>query len=146
MTKYDLQLNTASIVNVPLQTYQEEFTFIINGKRFQATRLISDLLSPKISRMHAVDPTIETFCITTTQKGDFSYLLKLSNFQIQSIPDDILPFVSEVSEIFFSQLFLFLRELKNKIIFNLFIFLHNFFRDYIPPSGRRAKPRPRGWR
>lgn len=99
MTKYDLQLNTASIVNVPLQTYQEEFTFIVNGKRFQTTRLISDLLSPKISRMHAVDPTIETFCITTTQKGDFSYLLKLSNFQIQSIPDDILPFVSEVSEI-----------------------------------------------
>ena len=33
---------------------------------------------------------------------------------------------------FFSQLFLFLRELKNKTIFNLFIFLHNFYRDYIP--------------
>ena len=42
---------------------------------------------------------------------------------------------------FFSQLFLFLRELKNKIIFNLFIFLHNFYRGYIPPSGRRAKPK-----
>ena len=67
-----LQLKTSSILNVPLQSYFDDFSFIVNGKEYKTSRLISDLLSPKICEIHANDPTFDIFTIKTQQKGDFS--------------------------------------------------------------------------
>lgn len=95
----DIQLSYSCIMNVPLQTYNNDFTFIVNGKEFQTSRIISDLLSPKICKIHMIDPTIDTFCIKTSQQGHFSYILDLVSFTKKSIPTTELPFISEVIEI-----------------------------------------------
>ena len=71
----------------------------MNGKEFKTTRIISDLLSPKICQIHRCDPTINSFTITTKQEGDFSNILNLVNFENHEIEENEIEFISEVIEI-----------------------------------------------
>lgn len=93
-----IKLKTTSILNVPLQLY-DEFTFFVNGEEFKTTQLISELLSPKIGRMKLADPTFDKITINTTNKGDFSTILKLANFEQSSILESELAFIKEIIEI-----------------------------------------------
>lgn len=68
-----IQLKTSSIMKVPLRTYNEDFKFIVNGEEIKTSRIISDLLSPKISQIHFVDSAIDTFTINTTNKGSDNF-------------------------------------------------------------------------
>lgn len=63
--KNQIQLEYSSILNVPIQNYAKDFTFIVNGEEFRTSSLISDLLSTKISQIHTINPTINTFTINT---------------------------------------------------------------------------------
>lgn len=92
-------LNSSCLLNIPFQTYANDFSFIVNGKEFQTSRLISDLISPLICKMHLNDPTISTFTINTTQQGDFSQILNIFNFKQNSISSSEIPFILEVIEI-----------------------------------------------
>lgn len=94
-----IQLKTSCILTVPLQNYQKDFSFIVNGEEFQTSVLISELLSPKISEIHKIDPTIDTYIINTDEKGDFSHILNLINFKETLIPANEFPFLTEVIEI-----------------------------------------------
>ena len=40
-----IKLNIESILTVPLHTYENDFTFYVNGERFATSRIIADLLS-----------------------------------------------------------------------------------------------------
>ena len=81
-----IQLNTTRISYIPIGTFVNDFTFIVNGREYQTSRLVSDLLSPFICQLHAGDPTINTFSIRTQNQGDFQNVLNLINFQLNSIP------------------------------------------------------------
>ena len=94
-----IQLQTSAILDVPIHNYEKTFTFIVNGEEIHTPKIISDLLSPKISENHISDPTTETFTINTRNKGHFSTILSLLTFQEKTIPADELPFVSEVLEV-----------------------------------------------
>lgn len=94
-----IQLNPFCITTVPIQTYRNDFTFLVNGEIFKTSRLISDLLSPKICKIFITDPTIDQFCINTAQQGNFSRILDLINFSSIPIPMNELPFISEVIQI-----------------------------------------------
>lgn len=98
MSELKLQLNPSSILSVPLQTYNDDFTFIINGQEFKTSRLVSDLLSPSICRIHINDPTFDRFHIDTKQRGDFSLILQLLTFSELSIPSNETDFIIEVIE------------------------------------------------
>ena len=93
-----IHLDSSCILNVPLHSY-DEFVFLVNDEVFKTTRLISDLLSPKICKIHISDPTINEFTIKTHHKGNFSYILNLVNFKQNDIPNEDLPFVKEVIDI-----------------------------------------------
>lgn len=94
-----IQLKTTSILNVPLQNYDADFYFIVNGEEFKTSFIIADLLSPKICKMHRVDPTISEFIIVTQSQGHFSYILELANFTKISLPKTEISFFSEVIEL-----------------------------------------------
>ena len=93
-----IQLKKSSILTVPLQSYTKDFTFIVNGKEFQTSRLISELISPVISKIHLIDPTIDHFTINKSEEGDFSNILKLSTFEEIQLQTDQNTFVNEVLE------------------------------------------------
>ena len=94
--KSKMLLDYSCVLNVPLQTYNEDFYFIINNETFKTNRLTSDLLSPKISRIHLADPTINRITITTKHKGNFNRILDLINFNSQDISEDEVTFILEV--------------------------------------------------
>jgi urate oxidase len=48
----------------------KDFTFIIGNDRYQCAWFIADFLSPKMSRFHAVDPSIEEIAIETKITSD----------------------------------------------------------------------------
>lgn len=93
-----VQITPSAILNVPLQTYQKDFSFIVNGEEFKTSHIISDLISPRICKIHQQDPTIDTFTIKTQRQGDFSRILKLCEFQEIEYSSDELDFIVEVIE------------------------------------------------
>ena len=94
-----LQLKTTSILKVPIHNYQTDFQFIVNGEEFKTSRLVSDLLSSKICKIHENDPILDTYIINTKYHGNFSYVLNLVNFDEREIPQSELPFILEVFEL-----------------------------------------------
>ena len=93
-----IKLKDSSILNVPLFKFDKDFTFIVNDQAYKTSRIIADLLSPKICQIHMTDPTIDSFTINTKEPGDFSHILNLVNFNTNYIPDKDFQFFSEVVE------------------------------------------------
>lgn len=94
-----IKIEPSCLLTVPLQTYDNNFSFIVNGEEFKTSRLISDLLSPVICKIHSNDPTVDTFTINTSQSGDFSHILNIFNFTENGIPISEVPFIREVIKI-----------------------------------------------
>ena len=94
-----IQLKASCILNVPLQTYGDDFTFVVNENEIKTSRLVSDLLSPKICRIHLVDPTFDKFIIKTKHFGSFSKVLDLLKFTENEVANDDINFLTEVIEI-----------------------------------------------
>lgn len=94
-----IKLQKLCLQNVPFDLYEKDFTFIVNGEEFHTNRLIADILSPKISQIHHVDPTISTFVINSKHKGNFSKILDLINFQRNQISKEELQFLSEIIQL-----------------------------------------------
>lgn len=92
-----LNIDISSILNVPLNTY-EDLTFIVNDESYKTTKIIADLLSNKISQLHLSDPTFSTFTINTKSNGDFSQILELADFKNKKIAKKEIHFFSEVLE------------------------------------------------
>lgn len=94
-----VQLKTTAVLNIPLQSYDSDFTFIVNEQEFKTSSVISDLISPVISHIHQNDPNSSIFNISTENQGDFNNILKLAAFHPISILDSEIPFFAEVIEI-----------------------------------------------
>lgn len=97
--KATIQLKANTILNVPLNTYDSDFLFLVNGEEYKTSRIKSDLLSPIICQYHQNDPTMDTFKIDTNYPGHFSYIFDLLDFKPVSIPNDEIPFILEVLKI-----------------------------------------------
>lgn len=96
-------LDYKSILGIPLQKYDNDFTFVVNGKLFKTSRIVADLLSPKIAQMHFNDPTSCEYSIQTNENGDFQKILNLINFErIDILPNEI-PYIHEILEILDNQ-------------------------------------------
>ena len=94
-----IQLKTSCVTTVPLQVYNNDFSFIVNGEEFKTSKIISDLLSPVICQIHSNDPIFDTFIINTQERGNFSHILNLLNFKPNNIPNNEIPFFLEIIEI-----------------------------------------------
>ena len=90
-------LSCENVKNIPIDKYEQNFTFIVNGKRYQTSRVKADLLSPVVSGYHLIDESIEEMSITTkggkeketqTEIDYFSDFLKLTDFSTKSIDEN----------------------------------------------------------
>lgn len=93
-----LKLRTSSVLHLPFQSYDQNFTFIVNDKEFQINQFLADLLSPKISHIHLVDPTLTEYSITTKASGNFQMILNLLNFEEHEFTEEEISFISEILE------------------------------------------------
>ncbi|KAK8839050.1 hypothetical protein M9Y10_032516 [Tritrichomonas musculus] len=86
--KVNYSLSTENVKTVPFAKYEKNFTFIVNGKRYETSRFIADILSPIICNYHYEDETIDEFTINTTSRGQtqtdnddsFQEFLQIINF------------------------------------------------------------------
>ena len=66
---------------IPIDKYDQDFTFVVDGKKYSTPRFVADLLSPKIRKLHFTDASINEFVITTdsqsSQEDHFSDFLNL---------------------------------------------------------------------
>ena len=91
-----IKLQEASILQVPLKIYHDDFTFIVNNEEFHTSKYVADLLSPLISKLHLNDPTLSEFVINTEEEGDFQQILNLINFEQVKIEYQTISFFSSV--------------------------------------------------
>ena len=90
-----IKILTDSVLHIPLQKYDKDFTFIVNSKIYKTSSFIADLTSPIISSNHLIDPTLNEFTINTKSSGDFNLIINLIDFKPQEIKDDEFSFVIE---------------------------------------------------
>ena len=94
-----MKLQSNSVLQVPFENYEKDFTFIVNSEKFDISTFQADLLSPTISKIHFNDPTIKTFFINTDTKGDFQHILNLLKFEREEIAEEEIPYIVEIIEI-----------------------------------------------
>lgn len=93
-----LLLRTESISNVPLQKFENSFTFHVNDNEYRTGLITALILSPKLCQFFYTDPTIDEITINTKNPGDFSHILDLINFDYNYISESEIPFIQEVVE------------------------------------------------
>ena len=106
----------------------------MNGKLFKTSRIVADLLSPKIAQMHFNDPTSCEYSIQTNENGDFQKILNLINFErIDILPNEI-PYIHEILEILDNQSIQIYNKNPNVIISLDYIFdniqIHENYEKY----------------
>lgn len=94
--KNSILLQKDCITQIPLQNYQKDFTFIVNGVKYETSKLVADLLSLKISKIHFSDPTVDKYVIRTHSRGNFERVLSLVEFNQNELIDDEIPFFTEI--------------------------------------------------
>ena len=91
----DFVLCPENFHGIPFQKYENDFTFIVNGKTYKTNRFVADILSPKIKQAHFTDPTNNEFYInfkenpeSSNREDYFQELLTLANYQKTKIDLD----------------------------------------------------------
>lgn len=70
MIERNFFLGIKNFGNIPFNKYDHHFTFIVNGKKYTTNRIIADILSPEIRKLHFIDESINEFSINTNKNKD----------------------------------------------------------------------------
>ena len=85
-------LNVNNLKTIPFDKYDKSFTFIVNNKRYETSRIVADILSPTVRKMHYTDESSNEFSFNTkdgqTEKDDFDSFLNLATFNNVEIDFD----------------------------------------------------------
>lgn len=65
----DFILCQTNFKDIPFDKYQKDFSFIVDGKKHFTSRIIADILSPKIRNLHYTDESIDEFYINTDKSS-----------------------------------------------------------------------------
>lgn len=80
----DYSIDINNLKTIPFDKYEKRFTFIKNGKRYETSRIVADILSPIIRRMHFIDESLHEFSFTIketkSEEDYFLSFLKLASF------------------------------------------------------------------
>ncbi len=93
-----IQLNTSSIIGVPLDIPNNEFKIIVNNETFKTTNIIAYILSPKARKLLSESKNCSEITIETSEKGDFSFLFTLLDFKEHDISENQINFILEIIE------------------------------------------------
>lgn len=69
---HSIELGGSSISQIRPDFLEKDFEFIIENKAFKCSKIISDFISPTISCLHLINPTLDKFYIDISCKNDVS--------------------------------------------------------------------------
>lgn len=84
-------LSLENFKSIPLHKFEKDFTFIVNGIKYQTSRIIAEILSPKIRNLHFTDDCINEYIINIEEKtyqdyfNDFLNLTSFDNSTLDSL-------------------------------------------------------------
>ena len=94
-----LQFQPENFNNAQLQNLKNDFWFIVNDKVYPTNRVIADIISPKICKLHETDPSLSVYQMNITKKGKFERILEYFNNQAISLSSgEVIYFLSVFSE------------------------------------------------
>jgi hypothetical protein len=97
-SKRKLTLPATALANIAEAKMEHDFTFIVGDHRYDCAWFVADLLSPRIGRLHAIDPTVIEFEIKTSDPGaEFNSFLSLGRGSTVSVTDSNRDFFLSVS-------------------------------------------------
>jgi hypothetical protein len=137
---FPVTLSAKGLAHIPTNefTLDSEFTFFVGTSEYHCSSFIADFLSPRISRLHIVDPTIENFTIRIPDSdGDFSSFLSLAMGFTTTFDSSQKAFLIAVCEALENQeIFELLfdrtkEEITHSNVFERLTFRQNSFFDYI---------------
>lgn len=86
--------------NLNWSTVPNDFTFAIGTKIYSCPRILADILSPKISKMHLIDPTVDSFTINIDDPSEnFQFFIDLISIGKSDITPNKISFVLDVCNI-----------------------------------------------
>jgi hypothetical protein len=66
------------MANIAASKAENDFTFSVGGESYNCPWFVADFLSPRIGKLHSLDPTMNEFVIETEDPGhDFETFLRL---------------------------------------------------------------------
>jgi hypothetical protein len=93
-----IKLSTNGLRNIPIIENREDFEFIVGESHHRCSSFMADFLSPKLSRLHAVDPTLESLVICTEDAhGYFKSFISLGRGFDISLDSSNLDFFRSLS-------------------------------------------------
>jgi hypothetical protein len=93
-----VQLTTKGFAHLPLNCYENDFTFIVGEHEYRCSSVLADFLSPRVARLHSNDPTIREFIVDVSDTtGDFNSILSLGSGSPLPVSDSNLDFFLRVA-------------------------------------------------
>ena len=77
-----------NIQRVPIDKFENDFSFIINQKIYNTNKFVASILSPKISRLLQENTNISYFRINTEFEGDFNQLIQYGEMKEINIKEE----------------------------------------------------------
>lgn len=79
---YQFSISFNNIKSIPFDKYEKNFTFIVNGKEYETSRFVADILSPIVREYHFIDESMNSISIDTSSntRDYFQDFLNLVNF------------------------------------------------------------------
>lgn len=88
-------LNLENIKRINFDKYDKGFAFIVNGKRYETSRFVADIISPKIMKYHYNDESVNEYSMKVSKGEYFSEFLELANFESNHLDENRLKICSE---------------------------------------------------
>lgn len=86
--------------NLNWSTVPNDFTFVVGRKIYSCPRILADILSPKLSKMHLIDPTVDSFTISINDPSEnFQFFIDLISIGKSDITPKKISFVLDVCNI-----------------------------------------------
>jgi hypothetical protein len=98
METFPVTLSSRGLANVQESQAPKSFEFRVNQISYRCSPFIADFLSPKISRLHEVDSTMNLYIVMTEDpKEKFGDFLEMGNGRTLPISDDDISFFSSLT-------------------------------------------------
>jgi hypothetical protein len=93
-----VKLNSSEMENITKTRMENDFTFVVDGRRHSCPWFVAEFLSPKIGRLHSVDVTVNEINIEVEDVNtEFCSLLSLRFGSSLSVTDDNCLFLLSIA-------------------------------------------------